>query len=181
MMVFLIEDVLLNSLLKIIIYIIPMYIANSSAMLFGGKTPIDLNIKFIDGRPIFGKGKTFKGTAIGIIIGTFSAILVNFLFPSITGQITTNFILLGFALSIGAVLGDMAGSFFKRRNNIPRGNEILFLDQLDFVIGAMLLGALTTYYIPGFYEVFLIAAATIIIHKITNFLAFKIKLKKVPW
>ncbi|MFH1586258.1 MAG: CDP-2,3-bis-(O-geranylgeranyl)-sn-glycerol synthase [Candidatus Diapherotrites archaeon] len=170
---------LLDFLIKILIYIIPMYIANSGAMLFGGKTPFDLNIKFIDGKPIFGPGKTFKGTSIGIGLGTASAFLLEYFFPALTAGISPHFLLLGFALSIGAILGDMAGSFFKRRNNIPRGTEVLFLDQLDFVIGGMILG--TIYYLPGFWEALLIGAATIIIHKMTNYLAFKIKLKKVPW
>ena len=66
--------------------IIPLYLANATAMLFGGKTPLDLNKQFLDSRPIFGKGKTFKGTFIGIFIGCLSAFLIAISFESQKGK-----------------------------------------------------------------------------------------------
>ena len=69
--------------------------------------------------------------------------------------------------------------FFKRRNKINQGEEVLFLDQLDFVIGGMIFGSLI--YAPEFYEIIFVGAITLIVHKASNFIAYKIKLKKVPW
>lgn len=166
-------------LIKIILYIGPLYLANSSAMLFGGKTPLDLDRKFIDGKPIFGKGKTFRGAFIGILIGGMAAVAIYLLFPFYTGKITSDYLLLGFLLAVGAIIGDIAGSFFKRRSDIQQGTEVLFLDQLDFVVGGMVLGSFV--YVPSFYEVLIICITTLIIHKLTNYIAFKVKLKKVPW
>ncbi len=166
-------------LIRIILYIAPLYLANSSAMIFGGSLPIDLNKRFIDGKPIFGRGKTFRGAFVGILIGGITALIISLLFPFYTEKITSGYLLLGFLLASGAIIGDIAGSFFKRRNNIPQGTEVLFLDQLDFVFGSMILGSFV--YVPSFYEVVIICVTTLIIHKLTNYIAFKIKLKKVPW
>lgn len=166
-------------IIRIVLYIIPMYLANSSAMVFGGKTPLDLNKNFVDGKPVFGKGKTFKGTFIGIATGTAAASIIFFALPDVVLSLKVNYIALGFLLALGAIVGDIVASFFKRRNNIPQGTEVLFLDQLDFVIGGMIFGSLV--YVPDFYEVIVISVSTLIIHKITNFIAYKIRLKKVPW
>ena len=166
-------------LIRIILYITPLYLANSTAMIFGGGLPIDLNKRFIDGRPIFGRGKTFRGAFVGILIGSITALIIYLLFPFYAEKITSNYLLLGFLLALGAIIGDIIASFFKRRNNIPQGTEVLFLDQLDFVIGSMIIGSFV--YIPSFYEVVIICITTLIIHKLSNYIAFKIKLKKVPW
>ena len=50
----------------------PLYMTNATAMLFGGKTPIDGNKTMKDGQPILGKGKTWKGTIMGTLIGLVS-------------------------------------------------------------------------------------------------------------
>ena len=42
-------------------------------------------------------------------------------------------------LSIGAPLGDLCGSFIKRRLKFERGQQLLILDQLDFIIIALLI------------------------------------------
>ncbi|HQL60331.1 MAG TPA: CDP-archaeol synthase, partial [Methanoculleus sp.] len=40
---------------------LPAYVPNSAAALFGGGTPIDSGRTFGDGRRIFGDGKTYRG------------------------------------------------------------------------------------------------------------------------
>ncbi|MFH1257269.1 MAG: CDP-2,3-bis-(O-geranylgeranyl)-sn-glycerol synthase [Candidatus Diapherotrites archaeon] len=163
----------------IALYIAPMYIANSSAMIFGGRTPLDLNRKWVDGKPIFGSGKTFKGTAIGVISGTIVAFLINAAIPEITSLLTPEYVVLGFLLSFGAVAGDIVASFFKRRNNIKQGTPVLFLDQLDFVFGAAVFAGVI--YLPSLYEFLIIGIATMVVHRVSNFVAFKLRIKKVPW
>ena len=68
-------------ILKLLLFLAPMYFANSSAMLLGGKTPIDLGKNFFDGKPIFGKGKTFRGFFFGIAMGTIAAFSLSLIFP----------------------------------------------------------------------------------------------------
>lgn len=166
-------------IVKLLLYIAPLYFANSSAMLPGGKTPLDLGRKFIDGRPILGSGKTFKGTLTGIAVGTGVSAIILIVEPGLAAQVSGDYLLLGFLLSAGAMFGDIAASFFKRRSGIAQGEQVFIVDQLDFVFGGVLFGSLI--YMPSFYEVIIIAVATLIIHRVTNFIAYKFKLKKVPW
>ncbi len=165
--------------LRIALYLAPMYFANSSAMLLGGKTPLDLGSRFLDGKPFLGKGKTFKGTILGIAAGTIASATIFFLFSEATLLLTANYLLLGFLLSVGAIAGDMIASFFKRRVGVQQGMEVLFLDQLDFVAGGAVLGSIV--YIPSAGELLVAAIITLAAHKFSNYVAFKAKLKKVPW
>ena len=168
-----------DAIIKLIVYLAPMYVANSSAMVFGGKTPIDFGKTFFDGKPIFGKGKTFKGVIFGLLAGTLVAYIISIAFPKTTMLLSPDYLLLGFFLSLGAIIGDMVASFFKRRNELQEGKEVLFLDQLDFVIGGMFFGSVL--YIPEFYEILAVGLLTLVAHRLSNYVAFKMKLKKVPW
>ncbi len=164
--------------IEIILVLIPLYLANSSAMLLGGKTPIDLNQHFVDKKPFLGKGKTVKGTLFGISIGILAVLLIDFYFQGKV-PIINNYLHYGILVSIGAILGDLIGSFLKRRMNIERGKPVLLLDQLDFVIVGILFGSLVH---KVSVELFLLVCViTLIAHRIANFVAFKFKLKKVPW
>jgi len=166
-------------IIKLLIYLAPMYFANSSAMLLGGKTPIDFGKNFFDGKRLLGKGKTFKGFFFGVTLGTLVSLIILMLFPKTTILLSDNYLLLGFLLAAGALIGDMTASFFKRRNGITQGKEVLFLDQLDFIIGGMIFGSFL--YVPTFYEVIFVCIITLIVHKGSNYIAYKFKLKKVPW
>ncbi len=166
-------------LLKFIFYLAPMYFANGFAMLFGGKTPVDFGKKFLDGKPVFGAGKTWKGLFFGIVTGTIVAAAIGFFSADANAIFPGNYVLLGFLLSLGAIIGDMVASFFKRRNGIEQGKEVLFLDQLDFAIGGMIFGSIV--YVPDFYEAILVCVITLVAHRVSNYIAFRTKLKKVPW
>jgi len=170
---------MIDLIINLLLYLAPMYFANSSAMVLGGKTPLDLNKKFFDNKPIFGKGKTYKGVIFGIIIGTGASLVISILIPEISSGFSEQYVFLGFLLAAGAIAGDTVASFFKRRNNIEPGQEVLFLDQLDFVIGGMILGSFI--YVPDFYEILAVGIITLIAHKLFNYIAFKTNLKRVPW
>ncbi len=47
--------------LKAMWLMLPAYIANPTAALFGGGMPIDFGKKYHDGQRILGDGKTFRG------------------------------------------------------------------------------------------------------------------------
>ena len=165
--------------IRIVFYLIPMYFANSSAMVLGGKTPIDFGAKWGDGRPVFGRGKTFKGLFAGVAMGTIAALAASALFPAETGLLSGQYLLLGFLLALGAILGDMAGSFVKRRMGMEQGKPAFFLDQLDFVAGGAILSL--PVYSPSPAELAIIIITTLIVHRLSNYIAYKAKLKKVPW
>lgn len=174
-------------------FMLPAYMANVSALAFGGGTPVDFKNNFTDGRRILGDGVTWRGTIVGIILGTIIAAIQGIIFLyygdiftlipgwiSIEGIIPNNYtewIILGLCLSGGALIGDAAGSFIKRRIKIKRGRPAPFLDQLDFVIGALLFASLVVT-IP-LDIILLILIFTIILHLTANSIAYLLGLKDV--
>ncbi|MBU2477191.1 CDP-2,3-bis-(O-geranylgeranyl)-sn-glycerol synthase [Candidatus Micrarchaeota archaeon] len=165
-------------LYEMVLILIPLYIANSTAMFLGGKTRLDFSLNFPDNKPLLGEGKTIKGTFLGMLAGMLAVYLINYYFQGKV-PIIENYFEYGILLAVGAILGDLIGSFIKRRMDIERGKPVLLLDQLDFVIFGVFLGSLI-YSISA--ELFIvICVVTLIAHKLSNWIAFKIKLKKVPW
>lgn len=152
--------------------VLPAYVANATPLLviklIKQGHPIDLNRNFIDEKPIFGPGKTIEGFFIGILIGTITGII----------QDQSN-ILRAVTLSLGAMFGDLVGSFIKRRLNIRRGDPAPILDQLAFILGAIILSSYFENY--EVKEAIMIVLITIPLHIFTNKLAYIFGLKKVPW
>jgi len=181
---------LLFVVLHALYYIAPAYVANSSALIFGGGTPIDFGRKHRDGKRIFGDGKTWRGFFSGVLFGTIIGYLWYYL--SITQPLFSesfygvNFFmpdpLIGLYLGSGALIGDIVKSYFKRRMGVKRGGPFWGWDQLDFVIGALVFGFVFSKYtfVPG-EEVLVIFIITPAIHLISNGVAFVIKRKDVWW
>jgi hypothetical protein len=88
--------------------------------------PLDAGIIFFDGRPLFGRSKTIRGTVVSILVTTASAPLI------------------GLDLTIGAMVagaamaGDLFSSFVKRRLNLPSSGKALGLDQVPESLFPML-------------------------------------------
>jgi len=166
-------------ILRVSLMAIPLYLCNGFALIFGGKTPIDLGKNFFDGRRILGGGKSVKGTASGLFFAFIGVLTLSIVFPETSDAIGANYIFYGMLLALGAVLGDFAGSFAKRRFNIQRGKSIFLLDQLDFIIGGFAVGMILI--VPSALEVIFLSAFTMIMHIISNRIAYVGKMKKVPW
>ena len=176
-----------------IYFMLPAYLANVSALAFGGGLPVDFKVNFTDGRRLLGDGVTWRGTIIGILIGTGIAAIQGLIFMyygdiftllpgwvTIEGLIPHNFgewILLGLALSGGALIGDAVGSFIKRRMNVGRGEPAPVLDQLDFVIGALLFASLVVT-IP-IALIILIIILSAFLHLAANIIAYFTGVKDV--
>lgn len=153
-------------------FILPAYCANAAPVIFGGGTPIDFGKTFLDGKPIFGSHKTIRGFFAGLIVGTLVAFVQNAAF-----QFN---VLLGFVLSLGALVGDLFDSFVKRRLGFPPGSSFPIADQLDFVVGALLFSLLIPP-LPDVHGILIVLVITPPIHLITNFLAFRLGVKGTPW
>lgn len=157
-------------------YVIPLYVSNASPIVLHGKIPLDLNIKLKNNR-LLGDGKSILGTLVGIIAGTLAGIIYFFVSP--VGIIIPNYFLLPFFLSFGGVLGDIIESFFKRRIGLKRGEQWLVFDQVDFVVSGLILSSIIR--LPEIELVIFILLITFFAHRFSNWFAYKLKLKKVPW
>ncbi|AEG17708.1 CDP-2,3-bis-(O-geranylgeranyl)-sn-glycerol synthase [Methanobacterium paludis] len=155
-----------------IYFMLPAYLANVSALTFGGGIPLDFNHKFRDGRRIFGNGVTLRGTLVGTLIGTVIGLIQGF----ISGNIIQG-ILLGLCLGGGALIGDACGSFIKRRINISSGRPAPILDQLDFVVGALILASLVV--VIPVDMIILILIISIFLHLGANIFAYLFGMKDV--
>ena len=152
-------------------FIFPAYCANAAPVLGGGGRPIDFGKKFFDGKPIFGTNKTFRGFFFGLAIGVCVGLIqcVVFGYPWLFSVLSP----------LGALLGDLTGAFIKRRFGIRPGGLLPIVDQIDFVVGALLFSLpLAIVSLELAVTVLLITPP---IHLFTNFLAYKLKLKNNPW
>jgi CDP-2,3-bis-(O-geranylgeranyl)-sn-glycerol synthase len=164
-----------NLIVNAIIFILPAYCANATPVIAGGGLPIDLGKKFVDGRPIFGKNKTIRGFLVGLIAGTGVGLSESAVL-SLSYPLT-----FGLWLSLGALFGDLAGAFLKRRLGISPGNLLPVIDQVDFIVGALVFSFLL---FPSWLSLELALTVLVItppIHFLTNFAAYKLGLKSNPW
>ncbi|NIU81708.1 CDP-2,3-bis-(O-geranylgeranyl)-sn-glycerol synthase [Candidatus Bathyarchaeota archaeon] len=167
-----------------LIFIFPAYWANGMPVIFGGGRPIDGNRRFWDGRPVFGSHKTLRGFFAGIAIGTLVGAIECILFRTYSSALSritfSPGLMLGFVLSCGALMGDLTDSFIKRRLDISPGSPLPVIDQLDFVIGALLLGFIVDE-LPRLPVILIIFAITPPIHLLTNLSAYLLDVKKEWW
>ncbi len=155
-----------------IYFMLPAYLANVSALAFGGGKPLDFNHNFRDNRRILGNGVTWKGTIIGILIGT----AVGLVQGIITGNFVEGF-LLGLTLGAGALIGDACGSFIKRRLKFERGRPAPILDQLDFVVGALVFASFIV--VIPVEVIVIILVISVFLHLGANIIAYLLGLKEV--
>jgi len=154
--------------------ILPAYVANAAPVVLGGGRPIDGGRKFTDGRPIFGPGKTIRGFIAGLIAGSVFAML-----QGASVGLVHSYALRGFLLSLGALSGDLLGSFIKRRANLKRGAAAPGLDQLGFVVLALLFAS--PLFVPSWEVIITVLVITPPIHLGTNFVGHRLKLKDRPY
>ncbi len=171
---------------------IPAYFANGSALVFGGGLPIDFGKYAWDGRRLIGDGCTWRGLIGGGLLGTIVGGLLGFLadwgiaselFYISSSQMTifsgnmVQGLVIGFLLGFGALIGDAIGSFIKRRMNFERGKPVPLLDQLDFVVFALLFVSLVVHL--SWQMIVIILFVSIFLHLGANIFAYLINIKDV--
>ncbi|HII76260.1 MAG TPA: CDP-2,3-bis-(O-geranylgeranyl)-sn-glycerol synthase [Methanolinea sp.] len=165
---------------------LPAYVPNSVAAALGGGRPIDNGRYFSDGRRIFGDGKTYRGFFAGVAGGILAGgmqIWLQDIFPisSLPAQTLLSIVLLAF----GALLGDLAKSFFKRRLGKASGERWPVADQYDLVVGAFVM--LAIFDLPWLLQtvtlpvLFWILVLTPLLHKTANVIGYLTGVKDVPW
>ncbi len=165
---------------------LPAYVPNSSAVLFAGETPIDFGKTFVDGKRIFGPGKTWRGLIGGTLVGIVVGLLLQYVEESVhLGLPSFDPIYVVVTLSLGAMLGDLTKSFFKRRLGLSRGRPLPLADQLDFVVGSWLLTYLAfpewfthNFTLPVILVVLILSP---LIHLAVNLIGYKLGKKQEPW
>lgn len=188
-----VSEILIMIVLAIWLFL-PAMLPNSAAVVFGGGTPVDFGRSW-KGKRILGDGKTWRGFIggglAGVALGLILIGISSFFDPSDYwgfGSFWSNVGVL-FCLAFGSLLGDMGGSFLKRRLGIERGQKAPVLDQFDFVIGAFIITSIFypywvyNNYIEGWHILGLVVLLVLIffLHHAMNIIGYKAGLKDEPW
>lgn len=122
-------------------------------------------------------------TTLGFILGIATALAVALLQSRIqwVGSLVSydQWISIGVATGLGAMLGDSIKSFFKRRLKISPGESWIPFDQLDFVCGGIL--ALEFWYSFAWLDVIEIVVFSFAADIIVNHVSFFLGIRSTKW
>jgi CDP-2,3-bis-(O-geranylgeranyl)-sn-glycerol synthase len=171
---------MLNPFISTIQILVPAYLANGAPpfLINLKKHPIDFGKK-INTKRIFGDGKTFEGLIFAVFIAFLTGLLIRyaFFYLQLPWIDITPF---GYAfIGLGTMIGDLTGSFIKRRMNFKRGQKAGLLDMVDFIIGALIFARIITSY--SYYVILFALIFTPFIHRLTNIWGYSVGIKKEPW
>ena len=129
--------------------------------------PIDGNCLFIDGRPLLGTSKTFRGLVVALCVSVLMGML--FAMP------------LGVSLMFGALsmAGDMTSSFIKRRLGLAPSAMALGLDQVPEALFPLL--GCQTFLVLGDAQVALIVLAFVVVELLLSPILFKLGIRATPY
>lgn len=185
---------MINDILTILWVFLPVGLANTGPVTANNITflkkfsqPLDFG-KTFRGKRIFGDHKTIRGIIAGVITGLFVASLQMLIFDAFSwpedfsaGIDYTSLVvlLMGICMGFGAVAGDAIKSFFKRQVGVAPGKNWVPFDQLDFVVGGLILSLPFVILSLNMYILALMIA--LIIHPAFNILAWLLRLQDKPF
>lgn len=183
--------IMLLLIAQAVYFILPAYLANMMPpiagklkIVSGFNQPIDGGKKWGD-QYLFGQNKTWRGLFFAVLGGILMAFIQALLYGQPNFQqlsiidYSQHWLIFGFLAGLGAILGDLAKSFFKRRVGIKSGGAWPIFDQLDFIAGFLIF----TYSLaqPDWKIILSIMIMTLILHPLTNIIGYLIGFKKVWW
>jgi len=177
-------------------FFLPAYLANMTPPLVRNAKIFDFLAKPVDfgknlwGKRIFGDHKTWRGLVCAIAVGAGVALLQWWLYRfswamelSLLDYKSVNLWAFALLLSGGAMAGDLAAAFIKRRIGLAPGSSFMPWDQTNYVIGSFVFLAL---YIRPYMENDLIVWGTVFlmtffIHLLFNRFGYDLGLHKAKW
>jgi len=184
---------MLQDILFVLWFLLPAAASNaapifSAAIPFLKKfdAPIDGGEK-LNGRRIFGAHKTWRGIISGIVVATILLAVQQYLFLNfewvkfVSGGIdyaALPVLILGPLFAIGALGGDAIESFFKRQRGIKSGGKWIPFDQIDYIIGSVIVSLFFVILTPIQYV--LIFVVWFLAHILASYIGYKLGLKKDP-
>lgn len=176
---------MLQLILQAMYIMLPAYVANTVPVLFRKvpvlNYPVDFN-KTLGGKPVLGRNKTFRGFFFGTL---FAVLTAYFQYLAQSSYLTPQGLdyslwpLIGFLLGFGALFGDAAKSFFKRRVGIAPGRPFIPFDQLDYSLGALLFVSLV--YWPSWQLSLAAVISSFLLHILAVKFAFYSGIRKEKW
>lgn len=172
---------IINLILAAIVFFLPAYAANAMPVIASGLKLFPSLAKPIN-KKLFGENKTYRGFFVGIIAALVTA-YIQFAFGLYNLSTPVNnlmfTLLLGFYLGLGALLGDLIKSYFKRKIGKKSGEPWIIFDQIDYVIGGLIVGSFIV--VPSLELVIILLIISPLFALSANIIAYKLKIKKVWW
>lgn len=129
------------------------------------ETPVDGG-KMLWGRRVLGDHKTIRGLVTGVVTAEIIFLLLR---PALPWY-------LGLVLGVGALGGDMLKSFFKRQLGVASGLSWFPWDQIDWIVGTLVVAKL--WGLLGTGEVVILIIAGIGLHLLFKVLGFLLRLNQ---
>jgi CDP-2,3-bis-(O-geranylgeranyl)-sn-glycerol synthase len=184
---------MLHDILFALWFMLPAAYANAAPIL-SSRMPLIRNWnarldfgKHVNGRPLLGSHKTWRGLVSGMLVATVT-LWIQQLLVAHTGwaHIFTDGVayadlptlILGPLFGLGALGGDAIESFFKRRHGTKSGKSWFPYDQLDYIAGALLVSL--PFMILSFRQYFLIVILWFGIHLASTYVGWRLGLKDQP-
>jgi len=165
----------LSRLLRLLYFMAPAYVANMAPPF----------VRYWKGwnRPISRRWLGEHKTVIGFAMGVLAAVMVTFIQSRVAwpGALVAyhHWAGLGLRFGVGAMAGDSARSFVKRRAGIAPGDPWIPWDQIDFVLGALALvwgqAALS------WADLVVILMLSVAGHVLVNHLGYWLGIRDVRW
>src|SRR3989338_6491968 len=139
------------------------------------------------GKPILGHNKTWRGFIFGILAAILTAGGQTYLYEtseffrdfSFIPYADRSFVLVGFVMGLGVLGGDAVESIIKRQLNITPGGRFFPWDQLDSLIGGLVL--LPIVYVPTWQIVIACLVLSMMIHISFRHAGYYLGLSKEKW
>ena len=157
---------------------LPCFVANILPVLFNRlqllptlKKPLD-NGKYLGQARLFGDHKTWRGLISGVV----GAMLVA------AGQwllAEVNWVPLPLFQSWQFIIFGFLASLVKRQLKVASGEPFVVLDQLDYIIGFLLLTSLVVTW--NWHDMIFLLLFSLIAHPISNGIAYIFNIKKTYW
>jgi CDP-2,3-bis-(O-geranylgeranyl)-sn-glycerol synthase len=183
---------MLHSTLFALWFLLPAAVANAAPIFVAAmpvlrrwNTPIDFD-RTVNNKPIFGSHKTWRGLLAAICAGAIVFAIQLFLVHHF--QTIQNFVghrhyellpyYVGGLMGFGAIAGDALESFAKRQAGHKPGKSLLFFDQIDYIIGSVIV---TLPFIRlATVEYIYIFVVWFSIHLLASYGGYKVGLKEEP-
>ncbi len=158
--------------------------ANKTPLLNRWSTPIDFGYSW-RGKRLLGDNKRWRGLVFGTAIGAFTGTLVHLLQPGVIENIEVvsmtpllDMVIIGGLLGLGALAGDAIESLIKRRLGIEPGQRWFPFDQIDYIIGGLVVATLFVDLTLGLAVKILVLYFSL--HLLFSYLGYLLGLKDKP-
>lgn len=129
--------------------------------------PVDGGWVFVDGQPLFGRSKTVRGLVLSLLLTTAVAVLLGLTWW------------LGALIAIGAMVGDLASSFSKRRLRLPPSSQALGLDQIPESLLPLLL--IKPWLPIALADIALVVVAFVIVELALSRVLYRLRIRERPY